>query len=408
MGTRVGIELSPLACRLIELEGHPGARGEVPFTRVRSFAVLPRSGPETDRRLASIGRRPVAVVVWGARSDHRQVVVSKGSYETMRAEAIASVGAAGIETSGAVADIAPVPTVVERGARQRVVLALASAHDVSAAIRPLVDRGLRVRSVITPADALLGLARSRQASAMPGGLEAYVALDETATCVALVRDGSLLGARELPWGHQDRSPAQDAGLSLRGDDLAARLVDELTGFLAALGTGSNGVTQVSICGGLPELRTMTVPLMERLDVEVETLDSLFGIDVEQLPEPADEFRDRAAELRLAWAAAADWPGPINLMRHRRRRRTRVALARAAVVAGVSAGWGLGWEIEQSEWWQSTAPQPVARRSGPPAARPVQRPAATTAARMNVAPRTGVTVLQAPAAAPKPASPATMA
>ena len=408
MGTRVGIELSPLACRLIELESHPGARGEAPFTRVRSFAVLPRSGPETDRRLASVGRHPAAVVVWGARSDHRQVVVSKGSYETMRAEAIASVSAAGVETSGAVADIAPTPTAVEGTARQPVLLALASAHAVSAAIRPLVDRGLRIRSVITPADALLGLARARQAFAMPSGLEAYVALAETATCVALVRDGSLLSARELPWGHQNRSPTQDGGASLRGDDLAARLVDELTEFLAALGTGFDGVTQVSICGGLPELRTMTVPLMERLDVEVETLDSLFGIDVEQLPEPADEFRDRAAELRLAWAAAADWPGPINLMRHRRRRRTRVALARAAVVAGVSAGWGLGWEIEQSEWWQSTAPQPVARRSGPPAARPVQRPAATTAARMNVAPRTGVTVLQAPAAAPKPASPATMA
>ena len=38
---------------------------------------------------------------------------------------------------------------------------------------------------------------------MPGGIEAYVALDETATCVALVRDGSLLSARELPWGYGD-------------------------------------------------------------------------------------------------------------------------------------------------------------------------------------------------------------
>ena len=48
---------------------------------------------------------------------------------------------------------------------------------------------------------------------------------------------------------------------------------------------------------------MTVPLMERLDVEVETLDSLFGIDAEHLPEPADEFRERTVELRVAWAAA---------------------------------------------------------------------------------------------------------
>ena len=54
-------------------------------------------------------------------------------------------------------------------------------------------------------------------------------------------------------------------------------------------------------------RSMTAPLMERLDVEVEPLDSLFGIDAERLPEPADDFRDRGAELRMAWAAAADWP-----------------------------------------------------------------------------------------------------
>jgi hypothetical protein len=31
------------------------------------------------------------------------------------------------------------------------------------------------------------------------------------------------------------------------------------------------VVQISICGGLPELRTMTIPLMENLDVESETL-----------------------------------------------------------------------------------------------------------------------------------------
>ena len=70
--------------------------------------------------------------------------------------------------------------------------------------------------------------------------------------------------------------------------------------------------------------------MERLDVEVEPLDSLFGIDAARLPEPADEFRERGAELRLAWAAAADWPPAINLLRARRRQLSKTWLARAAV------------------------------------------------------------------------------
>ncbi len=48
------------------------------------------------------------------------------------------------------------------------------------------------------------------------------------------------------------------------------------------------------------------------------------------------------------------------MRYRRRRDRRVALARAAVVAGVAAGLGTGWAIEQSQWWQSTASEPIAR------------------------------------------------
>ena len=203
MGTRVGIELSPVACRIVELEGPALVPGQPPATRVRSYAVLPPSGPETDQRFASLGRRPVAVVVWGVRSDHRQVVVSNGSYETMRAEALASARAAGVDTRDTIADIASASTAIKGANRQPVVLALAGADEVSAAIRPLINARVRIRSVITPADALLGLARSRQAFAVPGGIEAYVALDATMTCVALVRDGSLLSARELPWGYED-------------------------------------------------------------------------------------------------------------------------------------------------------------------------------------------------------------
>ena len=90
---------------------------------------------------------------------------------------------------------------------------------------------------------------------------------------------------------------------------AARRADAVMGFVAEGGAAEKSVTQVSICGGLPNLRTMTVSLMERLDVEVEALDSLFGIDAERLPGGGNEFRERVAELRLAWAAAAGGRGP---------------------------------------------------------------------------------------------------
>jgi hypothetical protein len=398
VGTRIGIELSPVACRLVEVDGPDIVPGRPLATRVQSFSILPPSGPETIQQLELIGRRPVSVVLWGVRSDHRQVVVSKGSYEKMRAEALASARAAGVDPRGTFADIAPASVPIKGVNRQTVVLALANAADVSVAIRPLVEARVRIRSIVTPADALLGLARSRPAL-VPGGIEAYVALDATVTCVALVRDGALLGARELPWGYQSpAAPAaapQHANASPRRDDLAVRLADELADFLMLVGArhDHDAVTQVSICGGLAELRTMSVPLMERLDVEVETLDSLFAIDVNHLPEPADEFRERAAELRLAWSAAADWRGPINLLRYRRRRGRRVALARAAVVAGVAVGLGSGWAIERSQWWQSTAPQPTARTTPPPVVPP--RPSAPARANTVSPPETPTAAVSKP-------------
>jgi len=104
---RVGIELSPAACRIVEVDGGPPWRRSQGETHVRSFAILPPSGPETRAKLESLRRRHAAVIVWGGRSEHRQVMVTAGSYESMRAEAMASLSAAGLQTTGAWADIAP-------------------------------------------------------------------------------------------------------------------------------------------------------------------------------------------------------------------------------------------------------------------------------------------------------------
>ena len=56
-----------------------------------------------------------------------------------------------------------------------------------------------------------------------------------------------------------------------------------------------------MCGGLDELRSMTARLMERLDVEVETLDARCSrIDAKKrLPRYCDEFRERSTEMRIA-------------------------------------------------------------------------------------------------------------
>ena len=358
MFTRIGIELSPTACRVVELESGPASRRE---TRVRSFAVLPPSGPLTVAALRSFRRRRAAVVVWGASSEHRQVVVRPGSYETMRGEAMAALAAAGVATRGMLVDIAPA---LSRDAKRRsVVVALASSPAVRAALQPLVDAGIRVRTVMTPAIALCALMRARRDRPDHEAIDAFVALDETDTSIALIKGGALIVTRALPWGYIDGVETRQPR---RREDIASRLADDLADFFHAAGGSTASVRQVSIASGLPELRSMTVPLMERLDLEVEPLDSLFGIDASRLPVNGADFQDRLPELRLAWAAAAEWPAPLNLLRARHRSRSRSALSRAAVVAGMAAGWGIGWRVAGSPWWQATASVPVARAARVPA------------------------------------------
>jgi hypothetical protein len=285
-------------------------------------------------------RQRAAVVVWGGRTEHRQVMVNAGSYESMRAEALAALSAAGAQITGAWADIAFASSADDGKARRPVVVSLASASEMADALLPLREAGIRLRTITTPAVALGSLARMRLPMPMSAAIEPYVALEEQVTCITLVRNGALVAARDLPWGFLDEGDAQNQ-LRARGD-ITARLAAAIGEFVAAIGGSPGDIGQVCVCGGLPDLRTASTMLMERLDVEVEPLDSLFGIDVAHLPEPADEFRERSAELRLAWAAAADWPPIINLLRARKRRESKAWLARAAVVAGAAAGLSGSW------------------------------------------------------------------
>ena len=384
MPVRLGVELSPAACRVVEIDSGHRAGPDISPARVRSFARLTREGPGTHPLLTKYRGRPAAAVVWGLHADHRQVVVEQRSFGRMRREAVAAMQSAGAATRGRVADIFSAPRAKGVPARS-VVVALASTPGLVAALRWLAGEGVRVQSIVTPALALMSLARLRRTLSAPDRIEAYVALEATATAVALVRNGLLIAASELDWGYQDEN-----GFPWQREELARRLAEEIDRFLAEQGARSGALAQVCICGGLPELRSMAVGLMEALDVEVETLDSLFGIDTARLPEPADEFREHAAALRLAFAAAADWPAPVNLLRERNRRRTKAFLARAAVAAGVITGVGVAWQLQRSDWWRSapsnarpvrTPPPPPPRqvRSLPPP--PVNRPPPSPVARL---------------------------
>jgi hypothetical protein len=362
---RIGIEISPAACRIVEIDRTRGADDTI----VRSFTRA--AGPDS-ATLAPYRRQRVAVVMWGLPADHRQAVVTYGSYQRMRREAVNATRQAGVDTRQMLADIVPVTKGRDGSRRRPVVVALARANEIAAALRPFTSAGVKVRSIVTPALALMSLARLRYRLVAAGMIEAYVALEETTTAIALVRDGALIAGRELQWGFQD-----DHRQIRSRDEVSAQLGAAIQEFFEECGARPSAAAQVCVCGGMPDLRSMTLALTQGLDVEVEPLDSLFGIDAERLPTGIEDFRDRAAEMRLAWAAAADWDAPINFLRERRRRLAKTILTRAAVVAGVATGLGIAWRIGRSALLEpatpASKPQAKATVAGPAPPKPKPTP-----------------------------------
>ena len=380
MARHIGIELSPVACRIVEVSGERDSF-DMP---VAFYADAPTTSPATIARLSRLRGRHATVVVWGATIDHRVVTVSKGSYEHMHAQARAALRSAGGHAWQTLTDIAPVPDSessfkthgCEASSRDStslaVVMASAAANEVTAMLRPVVAAGITIDCVLTPAAALLSLARMRRALAAEGAIEVYIAVDERATSMTMIRDLALIAAIDLPWGYIEERSSGPVVRS-RGE-MVSGLETALTGFLADCRVRPASLRQVCTSGSLPDLRSVSMALMERIDVEVEPLDSLFGIDAARLPGAAGDFRERVAGLRLAWAAAADDRPRLDLFRANRRRAQRAKVSRAAVAAGIATGVIVGSQVAPSVAGVLRPRQkPLALHSMRPLARPVIRP-----------------------------------
>jgi len=344
---RLGIELSPTACRIVEIERSRRVPPDSLETRLTSFFVTRRLDEEISTQLKDYRGRRATVVVWAPGADHRPVVVVNGPYGHMRTEARSAVRAAGRSADRMLADIAPAPIDLpedEAEPYRRVVLvATAPTDEISGMLEPLIQAGIRIEHVLTPAAALVSLARLRRSLARPDALEAYVALDESAGALAIIRNGLLVAATRLDWGFVDEVAGRRA-LRPR-QDVVTRLADDISEFLYEGGLDSERIQHVCVASGVPDLRSIAMLMMERFDVEVEPLDSLYGIDADSLPRNEAECREVVPLLRLAWAAAADDRPPLDLMRPRQLAMRQQNLSRAAVTAGMVVGLTLGWSIQ---------------------------------------------------------------
>ena len=317
MPTRTSIELYPEGCRLVEVSvaSRGGGTTAASEARVRSFASLDAadapafaaqlSSLRTERKLA----RPVWVTVWGLRSAQQFLRLPPAKPADLEALAAreARKEIAPLEADGDRATVGIMPggeVVMGTQRRREVSMVAVSTTEVLRRIQPIVDAGFVVEGVLTPALALTAVARARRET-LPGSAGAFVALGPRATCLAIVRDGILLFARELPWGHE-ADPSADA--------VGARLASELRrSVLFFKQTFRASVDYIGLCGDMPNLRALTAPLGEALSVPVQIGDSMTGIDAAAVPEPADEFRAALAALRLTIAAGSELAPPINLL-----------------------------------------------------------------------------------------------
>jgi hypothetical protein len=223
------------------------------------------------------------------------------------------------------------------------------------AMRPLVSAGFRIDRVLTPPQALAILASTRVKPGAQNTGVAWLALNMHGVAIAIVRGSELLFARTFQWSYNPNLYETRAQL-LQRYSLIAHLAPEVHRGIAAVRSSYGVHVEAAVtCGDLPELRSLTMPLIEELDLEVETLDSLEGL------KPVGKAKlqpvaESAPAIRLACAAA--------LARADRKERTAPPLARiaaaAAIVAAVAYGAYAYFSRATSAVVSSRPPQTAAR------------------------------------------------
>jgi hypothetical protein len=237
--------------------------------------------------------------------------------------------------------------------------------------RPILAAGFRVESIVTPPQALALLAASRPRP-FGSGAVVWLALNIQAAAIAIVHDGELLFARTFEWSYSTGNTSGKAQL-LQRYSLVAQLAPEVRrGIAAVLESRGLAVEQAVTCGDLPDLRSLTMPLIEELDVEVETLDSTEGLRAVGKAR-TERFAEAAPAIRLACAVA--------LAPSKSRGSATRSVARVAAALGVIAvlGWGSYalWRAPVSN--AANTPRPSASRpagsgtTGPAAGVPAEAP-----------------------------------
>ena len=161
--------------------------------------------------------------------------------------------------------------------------------------------GFQIVSVLTPPEALRRLARARQSPSSEAAV-AWLALNTCGAAIAIVRGPDLLYSRSFPWVYREDLTTGRAQ-ALQRYSLVAHVAPEIShGIDVVRAEHGLAIQSIVTCGDLPDLRSLTMPLIEELDLEVETLDSTEGLHIARHADIAG-FPESAPAIRLATAAA---------------------------------------------------------------------------------------------------------
>jgi outer membrane biosynthesis protein TonB len=205
-------------------------------------------------------------------------------------------------------------------------------------LAPLTNAGFRVERVVSPCNALAALARLK--SSRGEGSTCWVAINRGGVAIVVVRPGKLLYAHSFAWDSSVGASGSQARL-LQRYSLVSFLSPEVKRAIAEARKSGTPVDAVVTCGNLPDLRSLTMPLIEELDVEVETLDSLEGLVVK--PQLAEKLAESAPAIRLACAAAiARGTRPWDPSKKRAHSRAVLRYLSAAAILIALLGVGYRW------------------------------------------------------------------
>ena len=196
-----------------------------------------------------------------------------------------------------------------------------------AALEPLRRAGFRIMDVLRPEEALSMLARSRRRDA--AAASAWLALSRQGGAIVITRGAETLFASRLSWNY---TPSERPNQQLLQRYLLVSHVAPVLQYGMARVKEEQGVAveSVTTCGDLPDLRSLIMPLIEELDLEVEILDTIDGLRVASAAQA--KALEYAPALHLASIAAASAPPQLP--------RSRWWGRSAAALAVLLGGWWL--------------------------------------------------------------------